>query len=160
SSLPLFKHSRVFVAALFAYAAYIVALALIPGWPHLGMALALPAVVYGVWEIALKTFEHPVRHTNYGVVGTIASKGEIHSLVSGIVVGALASAGAVAAIWQFWWPATLVVLYAYFLFVVFSMKATYRSIVLGKGRRTEPLFLGKMKPLRNAWAPRVANGRK
>ena len=160
SSLPLFKHSRTFVAALFAYAAYIVALALIPGWPHLGMALALPAVVYGVWEIALKTFEHPVRHTNYGVVGTIASKGEIHSLVSGIVVGALASAGAVAAIWQFWWPATLVVLYAYFLFVVFSMKATYRSIVLGKGRRTEPLFLGKMKPLRNAWAPRVANGRK
>jgi CPA2 family monovalent cation:H+ antiporter-2 len=160
SSLPLFKHSRTFVAALFAYAAYIVALALIPGWVHLGMAFALPAVVYGVWQIALKTFEHPVRHTNYGFGGSVASKDEIHALVSGIVVGALASAGAVAAIWQAWWPATLVVLYGYFLFVVFSMKAAYRSLVLGKGHRVEPSFLGRMKPLRNSWAPRVANGRK
>jgi hypothetical protein len=116
--------------------------------------------VYGVWQIALKTFEHPVRHTNYGFGGSVASKDEIHALVSGIVVGALASAGAVAAIWQAWWPATLVVLYGYFLFVVFSMKAAYRSLVLGKGHRVEPSFLGRMKPLRNSWAPRVANGRK
>ncbi len=160
ASLPLFKHSRVFVVALFGYVAYIVALALAPGWFHLGMTLALPAVVYGVWGIALTTFEHPVRHTNYGFGGTLASKGEIHSLVSGIVVGALASAGAVAAVWQFWWPATLVVLYAYFLFVVFSMRATYRSLVLGKGRRVESSILGRMRPLRNSWAPRAANGRK
>jgi CPA2 family monovalent cation:H+ antiporter-2 len=160
AALPLFKHSRTFVLSLFSYVVLLGALAVTSGWMHVAVVAALPLGVYGVWWVALRTFELPVRHTNYGVVGTLASKGEIHSLVSGIVVGALASAGAVAAIWQFWWPATLVVLYAYFLFVVFSMKATYRSIVLGKGRRVEPSFLAKMKPLRNAWAPRVANGRK
>jgi hypothetical protein len=161
SSLPLFKHSRLFVGALFGYVAFILALAITTGWLHLGMAMVLPAAVYGVWWVALRTFDHPVRHTNYGVGGSLASRDEIHSLVSRIVVGAMASAGIVAAIWQLWWPATLVVLYAYFLFVLFSMKSVYRSIVLGKPRRAERSPIGRrLKPLRNSWAPRAANGRK
>ncbi len=161
SSLPLFKHSRFFVGALIGYVGFILALAITTGWLHLGMAMALPAAVYGVWRIARRTFDHPVRHTNYGVGGNLASRDEIHSLVSRIVVGAMASAGTVAAIWQLWWPATLVVLYAYFLFVLFSMKSVYRSIVLGKSLRGEPPPIGRrLKPLRNSWAPRAANGRK
>src|SRR5206468_1333607 len=127
ASLPLFKHSRGFVLSLLGYVAFLVALAITTGGWHLALALGLPAAVYGMWRFVLRTFEPPVRHTNYGVESNPGSQDVIHSLVSRIVVGALASAGIVAAIWQLWWPATLVVLYAYFLFVVFAMKATYRS---------------------------------
>ena len=161
ASLPLFKHSRLFVASLFSYVVFLVVLAVTSGWIHLGVAIALPGAIYGVWWVARRTFEVPVRHTNYGVASNPGSHDLIHGLVSTIVVGALASAGLVAAIWQLWWPATLVVLYGYFLLVVFTMKATYRALVLGTGRRVEPSFAGrKLKPLRNAWAPRTANGRK
>jgi len=161
ASLPLFKHSRVFVLSLFAYVVFLITLAITTGWWHFGVALGLPAAVYGMWRVALRTFEPSVRHTNYGVDSNPGSQDVIHSLVSRIVVGALASAGIVAAIWQLWWPATLLALYGYFLFVVFTMKATYRSIILGVGRRAEPSLVGrKLRPLRNAWAPRTANGRK
>src|SRR2546426_2401588 len=161
TSLPLFKHSRVFVVSLFSYVIFLIALAITPGWWHVGIAIALPGAVYGMWRMALRTFELPVRHTNYGVASNPGSQGLIHTLVSRIVVGALASAGAVAVIWQLWWPATLVVLYAYFLLVVFTMKAAYQDLVTGTGRRVgSPLAGRKLRPLRNAWAPRAANGRK
>jgi len=161
ASLPLFKHGRAFVASLCTYVVLLIALAVTTGAWHLLLVLGLPAAVYGMWRIALRTLEPSVRHTNYGVESNPGSQGVIHTLVSRIVVGALASAGIVAAIWQLWWPATLVVLYAYFLFVVFTMKSAYRSIVLGAGRRVEPSLVGrKLRPLRSAWGPRAANGRK
>ena len=161
ASLPLYRHSRVFVLSLFSYVVFLIVLAITTGWSHLGAALALPGAVYGMWRVALRTFELPVRHTNYGVDSNPGSQDVIHGLVSRIVIGALASAGIVAAIWQVWWPATLLSLYGYFLFVVFSMKATYRTLVLGTGRRVESSLVGRrLRPLRNAWVPRAANGRK
>jgi len=161
TSLPLFKHSRVFVLSLFAYVVFLIALAISSGWWHLGIAVALPPAVYGMWWIAVRTFDLPVRHTNYGVASNPGSHDLIHSLVSRIVVGALASAGFVATFWQLWWPATLIFLYGYFLFVVFSMKSVYRSLVLGTGHRAGSFGAGQhVRALRNAWAPRSANGRK
>ena len=161
SSLPLFKRSRLFVVSLLAYLVFVVAMALVPGWWHLVMVAAVPGVVWGMWRVALRTFEHPFRHTNYGVASSLSSQALIQTLVMRIVVGALASAAGVAALWQIWWPSTLLVLYGYFLFVVFTMKTSYRALVVGTGRRVEASKLGrKLRPLKNAWAPRPANGRK
>ena len=155
--LPLHRHSRLFVASLLGYVAFVLALALTPGWWHVGMVAALPAVLYGLGRVVRRTFEPSVRQTNYGVGSGLSDEFSIGSLVVRIVVGALASVGLVAALWQLYWPSTLVVLYGYFLFVVFSMKASYREIVLGAGRVVEPSLIGrKIHPLRNPWAPRRA----
>ena len=157
SRLPLHRHSRLFVASLIAYTGFVLALILTSGWWHLGLFAALPAVLYGMGRVVRRTFEPSIRQTNYGVGSGLADEFSIGSLVVRIVVGALASAGSVAGLWQLWWPCTLVVVYAYFLYVVFSMRAAYRGIVLGEGRTAEPALVGrKIHPLKNAWAPRQA----
>ena len=161
SRLPLHRHSRLFVASLLAYIAFVLVLALTSGWWHLGMVAALPAVVYGIGRVVRRTFEPFVRQTNYGVGSGLADEFSIGSLVVRIVMGALASVGLVAGLWQLWWPSTLVVLYGYFLYVVFSMRAAYKGIVLGEGRALEPALVGrKIHPLQNAWAPRQAGHRR
>src|SRR5207244_11836566 len=143
-----------------AYRASLISLVVSSRWWHVGIAIALPTVVYGVWWIAVRTFDLPVRHTNSGVASNPGSHDLIHSLVSRIVVGALASAGFVATFWQLWWPATLIFLYGYFLYVVFSMKSAYRSLVLGTGHRAGSFGAGQqVRALRTGWAPRSAHGR-
>ncbi len=151
--LPLHHSHRLFVASLFAYVAFVLALALTYGWEHFWLTLALPLVVYGIGRVVRRTFEPSVRETNYGVGTGLSDEFRIGSLVVRIVVGALAAAGLVAALWQYFWPATVLALYAYFLYVVFSMKAAYRAIVLGVGRAVEPALVGrKIHPLKNPWA--------
>ncbi len=155
--LPLHRRNRLLVASLFAYVAFVLALALTSGWWHVGLVAALPAVVYGIGRLVRRTFEPSVRQTNYGVGSGLSDEFRIGSLVVRIVVGALASAGLVAALWQLYWPSTILVLYGYFLYVVFSMKGAYREIALGAGRVVEPSLIGrKIHPLRNPWAPRRA----
>src|SRR2546428_12961948 len=51
ASLPLYRHSRVFVLSLFSYVVFLIVLAITTGWWHLGAALALPAAVYGMWRV-------------------------------------------------------------------------------------------------------------
>src|SRR3989454_4076331 len=110
---------------------------------------------------ALRPSDFPARNTTYGGASTPAPPALIPSLVPRIVVGPLAGGGFAPTFWHLWWPATLIVLYGYFLFVVFSMKAAYRSLILGTGYRAGTSAPGgKVRPLRNAWAPRTANGRK
>ncbi len=158
--LPLHRGHRLFVGSLFAYVAFVVALALTQGGWHLAMAAALPLIVYGMGRVVRRTFEPSVRETNYGVGTGLSDEFRIGSLVVMIVIGALAAAGLVAALWQYYWPATVVVLYAYFLFVVFSMRDAYRAIVLGVGRAVEPALVGrKLHPLKGTWTPRPVAAR-
>lgn len=156
--LPIYRRKRLFQAALIFYAAWIIDLTITTGAAHLAMSIATPILVVAVWASARHAFREPVRHTNYGVDTGPFSRSTIETFVLRIVVGALAIVGLVAILWQYYWPATLLILYAYFLVVVFSMKVVYRRLGLGVGRRTAPIRLVRHVPAARSW--RAASGRR
>src|SRR5256886_3076074 len=156
--LPIYRRKRVFQAALIAYSAWIIDLTITTGPAHLAMSVLTPILIFGVWASARHAFQEPVRHTNYGVDGGPLSRSAIETFVLRIVVGALAIVSLVAILWQYYWPVTLPILYAYFLVVVFSMKVVYRRLGLGVGRRTAPIRLVHRIPAARSW--RAASGRR
>src|SRR5437016_5839788 len=156
--LPIYRRKRVFQAALIAYSAWIIDLTITTGAAHLAMSVLTPILIFGVWASARHAFQEPVRHTNYGVDGGPLSRSAIEAFVLRIVVGALAIVSLVAILWQYYWPVTLPILYAYFLVVVFSMKVVYRRLGLGVGRRVAPIRLVHRIPAARSW--RAASGRR
>jgi hypothetical protein len=156
--LPIYRRKRVFQAALIAYSAWIIDLTITTGPAHLAMSILTPILIFGVWASARHAFQEPVRHTNYGVDGGPLSRSAIETFVLRIVVGALAIVSLVASLWQYYWPVTLPILYAYFLVVVYSMKVVYRRLGLGVGRRVAPIRLVHRIPAARSW--RAASGRR
>src|SRR5438309_1267898 len=156
--LPIYRRKRVFQAALIAYSAWIIDLTITTGPAHLAMSILTPILIFGVWASARHAFQEPVRHTNYGVDGGPLSRSAIEAFVLRIVVGALTIVSLVAILWQYYWPVTLPILYAYFLVVVFSMKVVYRRLGLGVGRRVAPIRLVHRIPAARSW--RAASGRR
>jgi len=154
--LPIYRRKRLFQASLIFYAAWIIDLTVTTGAAHLVMSLLTPVLVFGVWASARHAFREPVRHTNYGVDGGPFSRSTIETFVLRIVVGALAIVGLVAILWQYYWPVTLVILYAYFLVVVFSMKVVHRRLGLGITRRVARVRLVRHMPAARSW--RAASG--
>src|SRR3989441_380589 len=154
--LPIYRRKRLFQASLIFYAAWIIDLTVTTGAAHLAMSLLTPVLVFGVWASARHAFREPVRHTNYGVDGGPFSRSTIETFVLRIVVGALAIVGLVAILWQYYWPVTLVILYAYFLVVVFSMKVVHRRLGLGITRRVARVRLVRHMPTARSW--RAASG--
>ena len=141
--LPIYHRRRLLQAALILYAAWIIDIAITHDLAHLVMSLLSPLVIYAVYAAARRTFQEPVRHTNYGVDGGPYSRSTIETFVLRIVVGTLVTIALEAIVWQYYWPATLAILYIYFLAVVFSMKVVYRRLGLGLGRRRQAV-----RPLR------------
>src|SRR6266536_459897 len=156
--LPIYRRKRLFQASIIVYAAWIIDLTVTTGMAHLAMSIFTPVLVFAVWASTRHAFRDPVRHTNYGVDGGPFSRSAIEAFVLRIVVGALAVVGLVAILWQYYWPSTLIILYAYFLVVIFSMKVVYRRLGLGVGRRPTPVRLVRHMPPARSW--RAASGRR
>ncbi len=151
SLLPIYRRRRLFQATLIVYAAWVIDLAITTGLAHLGMALLSPFVVFAVYATARRSFQEPVRHTNYGVSGGPISRSTIEAFVLRVVVGTLVTIALVAIVWQYYWPATLAILYTYFLSIVFSMKVVYRRLGLGVGRRPRPVRVLRSVPATRHW---------
>lgn len=149
--LPIYRRRRLFQASIVFYAAWIIDLTVTTGAAHLAMSLLTPILVFGVWASVRHAFREPVRHTNYGVDGGPFTRSTIETFVLRIVVGALAIVGLVAIFWQYFWPLTLLILYAYFLVVVFSMKVVYRRLGLGISRRDVRIRLVRRLPTARSW---------
>ena len=139
SVLPIYRKRRLLQATLILYAAWIIDLTITHDLAHLAMSLLSPLIIYAVYAAARRSFQEPVRHTNYGVDGGPFSRSTIETFVLRIVVGTLATIALEAIVWQYYWPGTLAILYVYFLAVVFSMKVVYRRLGLGLGRRHGPV---------------------
>ncbi len=133
--LPIYHKRRFLQAALILYSAWVIDIAVTHDAAHVLMSAGAPIVVFLVYAAARRTFQEPVRHTNYGVDGGPYSRSTIETFVLRVVVGTLATIALVAVLWQYYWPSTLAILYVYFLAVVFSMKVVYRRLGLGLGRR-------------------------
>jgi Kef-type K+ transport system membrane component KefB len=146
SMLPIYRKRRLLQATLILYAAWIIDLAITRDAAHLVMAMCSPFVIFAVYAAARRTFQEPVRHTNYGVDRGPYSRSTIEAFVLRIVVGTLVMIALVAIVWQYYWPVTLAILYTYFLSVVFSMKVVYRRLGLGIGRRRQPVRVFKGVP--------------
>ncbi len=147
SMLPIYRKRRLLQATLILYSAWIIDLAITHGAAHFVMALGSPFIIYAVYAAAQRTFQEPVRHTNYGVDGGPFSRSTIETFVLRIVVGTLATIALVAILWQYYWPSTLGILYVYFLSVVFSMKVVYRRLGLGLGRRRQSVRVLRKVPV-------------
>ncbi len=141
SMLPIYRRRRLFQATLIVYAAWIIDLIITRDAAHVAMALLSPLVIYAVYWSARRSFTEPVHHTNYGVDTGPFGKSTIESFVLRTVVGTLTTISLVAIVWQYYWPVTLAILYAYFLLIVFSMKVVYRRLGLGLGHRRAPVRL-------------------
>lgn len=151
--LPIYRRKRAFQVALIVYAAWILDLLFTSGLAHVVLALFAPLLIYGVWAAARHAFRDPVRHTNYGTDSGPFAKSAIEAFVLRVVVGALTTIALVAIVWQYAWPATLAILYVYFLVIVYSMKVVYRRLGLGGGRRTAQVrFVKSPRPFRPTWA--------
>jgi CPA2 family monovalent cation:H+ antiporter-2 len=146
SMLPIYRKRRLLQATLILYAAWIIDLTITRDAAHLVMAMCSPFVIFAVYAAARRSFQEPVRHTNYGVDGGPYSRSTIEAFVLRIVVGTLVMIAVVAIVWQYYWPVTLAILYTYFLSVVFSMKVVYRRLGLGIGRRRKPVRVFKGVP--------------
>ncbi|MGQ0798197.1 MAG: cation:proton antiporter [Methanobacteriota archaeon] len=151
--LPLYHRKRLFQVALIVYCAWIIDLLLTTGAAHVALSVFAPVLVYGVWAAARRAFRDPVRHTNYGMESGPFAKSAIEAFVLRVVVGALVMIALVAIVWQYAWSATLAILYAYFLVIVYSMKVVYRRLGLGGGRRhAQVRFVKAPRPFRPTWA--------
>ncbi len=135
SMLPIYRRRRLLQASLILYSAWVIDLTITHDLAHVALASVAPFVIFAVYAAARRTFREPVRHTNYGMNGGPFSRSTIETFVLRIVVGTLTTIALVAIVWQYYWPATLAILYTYFLGVVFSMKVVYRRLGLGLGRR-------------------------
>ena len=154
SMLPIYRKRRLLQATLILYSAWIIDLTITHDLAHLAMALLSPAVILAVYWAARRSFQEPVRHTNYGVDGGPFSRSTIETFVLRIVVGTLTAIALVAIVWQYYWPATLAILYVYFLSVTFSMKVVYRRLGLGLGRRRpRAIRVLRTVPHVNHWHP-------
>ena len=146
SILPIYRKRRLLQATLILYSAWVIDLTLTHDLAHAVLTIMAPLVIYGVYAAARRSFQEPVRHTNYGVNGGTLSRSTIESFVLRIVMGTLVTIALVAIVWQYYWPATLAILYTYFLAVVFSMKVVYRRLGLGMGRRRAPVRVFRGMP--------------
>jgi CPA2 family monovalent cation:H+ antiporter-2 len=146
AAVPIYRRGLAIPAALVGFLAYAVALLVTTGPLHLALALPLPISVYAIWAVLRRALAEPVRHTNYGVEGGLASA-SIHRFVLLFVVGAFATIALVAALWSVYWPATLVVAIGYFAYVVLLMTAIHRR------------FRSPVAPPPPVWAVRGRNGR-
>jgi len=154
--LPLHRRKRLFQVALILYSAWIIDLLFTSGVAHLVLSAFAPFLVYGVWAAARHEFRDPVRQTNYGTADGLFAKSTIENFVVRVVVGALTSIALVAIVWSYSWPATLAILYAYFLVIIYSMKVVYRRLGLGVVRRPLPVrFVKSGGPAHRSW---MANG--
>jgi CPA2 family monovalent cation:H+ antiporter-2 len=151
--LPIYRRKRLFQVALIVYSAWILDVLFTTGPAHVILSLFAPFLIYGVWAAARHAFQDPVRHTNYGMEGGPFVRSAIEVFVLRVVVGALTTVALIAIIWQYSWPATLAILYAFFLAIVFSMKVVYRRLGLGLGRRVADIrFVKAPRRTRRAWA--------
>lgn len=159
--VPRFRKSRAIAPAMVVYSAFVINLVAFTGYQHWVLSLFTPLVLWFVWAAFRIGFREPVRHTNYGVDSSPASKGLIESLVLLVCVGALATVALVAVLWQLYWPITLGVLGGYFLVVVWGMRSVHAQLVLGQGRAFRPLRFAELRPVKATWFPaRAANGRR
>jgi monovalent cation:H+ antiporter-2, CPA2 family len=149
--LPIYRRKRLFQAALVVYSAWIIDLAITTGPAHIAMAALTPFLIFGVWASARHAFREPFQHTNYGLDRGFLSRSTVETFVLRIVVGALGVVSLVAIVWQYSWILTLLILYAYFLAVVFSMKVVYRRLCLGRSRRAVPIRLVRRHPHARSW---------
>jgi len=157
-----YKRSRAFIPALIVYSAFVINLVALTGYRHWVLSLFTPLVVWFVWAAFRIAFREPVRHTNYGLDSSPATKARVESLVLFVCVGALAAVALVAALWQLFWPATLAVLAGYFAAVVVVMRSAYHDLALGPGRAWSSRWFDRgVRPVRATWLPtRTTNGRR
>lgn len=154
SMLPIYRKRRLLQTSLILYSAWIIDLTITHDTAHILLALFAPLIIFGVYASAKRTFQEPVRHTNYGVAGGPFSRSTIEAFVLRVVVGTLVTIALVAITWQYYWPATLAILYVYFLGVVFSMKVVYRHLGLGIGRRRhQPVRVLRATRMPKHWRP-------
>jgi len=162
SSVLRYKRSRAFIPALIVYVAFVINLVALTGYRHWVLSLFTPVVLWFVWAAFRIALREPVRHTNYGLNGSPATKARVESLVLLVCVGALAAVALVAVVWQLFWPATLAVLYGYFMVVVVGMRSVYARLGLGRGRAWSPRWFDRgVRPVKATWLPvRTTNGRR
>jgi CPA2 family monovalent cation:H+ antiporter-2 len=160
--LPLYKRTKALMASLVAFTVLVIALIMTVGYLHIAVALLIPAVIFVCRAAARSAFAEPTKHTNYGLEHTPVHSDAILRFVVRIVVGAFLTIALVALLWQYIWQSTLLVLFAYFIGVIVSMKLVYNALVLRKMPLTVPVEVDSaMKPYRRGWRPisRTNNGR-
>jgi len=142
SSFPLFRGARKTGMALVAFFVVIMAVLLMDGWYFIG-ALIAGAVASSLFYVYAKREIDPiVRQANYANLGLAESllKSPITNLVSKMVGGAIFTILLVAAVWRFYWFASLLLLAAYLIICVLLLRRTAEELefIPAKGESLVP----------------------
>lgn len=146
ASLPLFSKAKRTGVALGGFIVAIIATIVTTGWWHLvavGVGLLVVAIL---WRTTAQEVEAVVRHANYSNLGVNSmNKRAVTLLTSRIIVGALTVALAIAALWTYYWPITLVAFAGYFIYCLWAMSAAFHR--LHREEERAPIFATRAQAL-------------
>jgi len=129
ANLQLFKGARMTGILLLAFVAACVSMLLADGLLHLVFTgVGVLVTIFGFFVIRFEIHEI-ARHVNYSNIGVATNdKYGIVSLVSGLVIGAMASVLVIVASWTYAWQFSLAAALAYLVYVVALMAWTYKRL--------------------------------
>jgi len=146
SALPLFRKAKRTGVLLGAFIAVLAATIVTTGWWHLAAFGAGLLVIAALWRTTAQEIDAVVRHANYSNLGVNAmNKRAITLLTTRIVVGALAVALAIATLWAYYWPLTLLTFAAYFFYCLWAMSAAFH--VLHREEPAGPIYATRAQAL-------------
>ncbi len=156
--LPLTRREGSFVGILVLYFVAIIGAIITADllhWVFVGVSFLAVGFLWGLLEA---NFHHPTRHANYaGLELNLEDRRAIRIFVMWMVTGTFASAALVAAVWQYYWPATVVILVGYLVMGIWAMRRIHGRLVLGR-RGPVPFIAsvaGRFKPPRqDSWRDR------
>jgi CPA2 family monovalent cation:H+ antiporter-2 len=96
-------------------------------WVFVGVSFLAVGFLWGLLEA---NFHHPTRHANYaGLELNMGDRRLIRDFVMLIVIGTFASAALVAAVWQYYWQVTVMILVGYLVVALWAMKRIHGRLV-------------------------------
>jgi len=129
ADFPLYRRTKWALGGIAGFFTYLLILTVTTGAVHIILSAGVPLSIYLTWTALRKGFAEPVKHTNYGMETGLSWR-FIQRFVLRFVVSALAAMALIAALWQLYWPSTLVVVLGYVLYVLAITSGAHRRFVL------------------------------
>ena len=133
SSLRLFKSTKFTGALLVAFVGVCVSVLFTQSFVRMFMALGGLVLAAAIFVIIRREISEIAHHVNYSNIGVgISNRESIVDMVSGLIFGATLAVMAIVFSWTYMWEFSVVLSFAYLVFVVCLMTWGYRKLYSGE----------------------------
>jgi len=134
--LPLYRRNSKLVAILSVFTFACIMMVVTTGSFHILAFIISVWMLYFFWFNMSDIMGHPTRRANFphkALSSTEKWRGS--NFVNNMITGALVSIALVAFAWSYLWWVSIVILLAYLVYTIHSMKSIHRHLVLKRPRR-------------------------